>query len=71
MTTTEAVREIRLLLARELRRDPRDVATIRMMLWSIHTVLGDGCNPLIELRIRRWRRRAGLLKETHLSMPGS
>lgn len=62
MTSAEALRELRLLLAHQLRRPRRDVdwAEVRQMLWDVHFVLEGGSNPLIELRIRRYRRRAGL-----------
>ena len=60
MTDAEALRELRLLLAAQLRRGRRDVNwnLVRDMLWDVRYVLEDGCSPLIELRIRHRKRRA-------------
>jgi hypothetical protein len=63
MTAAEALRELRLLIAHELRRDARDVnwPVVKMMLYDVRLLIEDGwCGSVIELRIRRYRRRAGL-----------
>jgi hypothetical protein len=61
LTAAEALAELRWLLAGELRRDPRDEAVIRAMLYDVRLLVEDGwCGRVIELRIRRYKRRAGL-----------
>jgi hypothetical protein len=62
VTDAEAIRELRLLIAHQLRRPPRDVdrAAVRAMVQSLRDVLEIGVTPLTEIRIRRWRRMAGL-----------
>jgi hypothetical protein len=63
LTAAEALRELRLLIAHELRRDRRDVnwPVVRQMLYDVRLLTEDGwCGAVIELRIKRYRRRAGL-----------
>jgi hypothetical protein len=60
MTTTEALAELRALLAAELSRPSRDLAVVKAMLWDCYWLREGGVTPLIELRLRRYRRRAGL-----------
>jgi hypothetical protein len=64
VTSAEAIRELRLLLAGQLRRPSRDVdwRVIRAMLWDVYCVRESGCNWLIELRLRRYRRLAAQRK---------
>lgn len=62
MTDAEALRDLRVLIADQLRRPPGEIhwSLVHMMLWDVHYVLEGGTNPLIELRIRRYKRRAHL-----------
>ena len=64
MEASEALAEIRRLVAAEL-NGPRNVAAVKLMLWSAYWCRTTGeCSPLDELRIERWqrqeRRRTGL-----------
>jgi hypothetical protein len=61
MTSTEALAELRVLLVQELTRPARDRALVKAVLWDIHWILEGGVTPLIELRLRRYRRRAGFV----------
>jgi hypothetical protein len=59
MTAPEALAELRLLIAGELRWDPVNWPLVRMMLWDVRYVVEDGwVGAVIELRIRRYKRRA-------------
>jgi hypothetical protein len=63
LTVAEALQELRELLAHELSRAPGDIRwpLVRSMLWDVRFLHEDGyCKPLIELRIRRYKWRAGL-----------
>jgi hypothetical protein len=61
MTSAEALAELRRLLAAELSQPSRDLAVVKSMLWDVYWVRRDGVTPLIELRLRRYRRRAGFV----------
>jgi hypothetical protein len=60
VTSAEALAELRLLLGEEARRPGRDEAVIRAMLWDCYWVREGGVTPLLELRLRRYKRRAGI-----------
>jgi hypothetical protein len=60
VTPAEVLGELRRLLAEEARRPSRDEAVIRAMLWDCYWVREGGVTPLILLRLKRYRRRAGL-----------
>lgn len=62
MTDAEALRDLRLLIAGELRRPPGEInwGLVHLMLWDVQFLREGGVNWLIELRIRRYKRRAGL-----------
>jgi hypothetical protein len=61
LTAAEALRQLRLLLADQLRRPPGDIdwAVVGQMLYDVKLVAEDGwAGGVIELRIKRYRRRA-------------
>lgn len=63
MTAAEALRQLRLLIADQRRRPAGEVdwAEVRQMLFDVEEVLEYGSSPLIELRLRRYRRRSRIV----------
>ena len=60
MTDAEAVRALRLLvIAAVASGTPLRDHDVQFMLETVGEVARDGCDPVIELRIRRWRRLYG------------
>jgi len=62
-TAPEAIRELRGLIAEQLRQPDPDRAAVKSMLWTVHYIAEDGCvNSLNELRLRRYRRHSAMLR---------
>jgi hypothetical protein len=72
MTAAEAIRELRELIAEQLRQPDVDEAMVKSMLWTVHYVAEDGyVNGLNEIRLRRYRRRCALLRRAGLRIADS
>lgn len=59
MTAPEALAELRRLALRFRAEVPGDTFLLNQVIDTFSEVAADGVNPIIELRIRRFRRLAG------------